>query len=104
MSREKQGLHRFRDAVEPTAEAEAQLEAAKVLSRRGNVYEAGVLLRAAVQSDPGLVDAWLQLAWLAQDPRERLVLLRRVLALDPEHAQAKAELAKLQPASEPPPA
>lgn len=104
MSREKQGLHRFRDAVEPTAEAEAQLEAAKVLSRRGNVYEAGVLLRAAVQSDPGLVDAWLQLAWLAQDPRERLALLRQVLALDPEHPQAKAELAKLQPASEPPPA
>jgi tetratricopeptide (TPR) repeat protein len=104
MSREKQGLHRFRDAVEPTVEAEAQLEAAKILSRRGNVDEARVLLRAAVQSDPGLVDAWLQLAWLAQDPRERLALLRQVLALDPEHPQAKAELAKLQPASEPPPA
>jgi tetratricopeptide (TPR) repeat protein len=104
MSREKQGLHRFRDAVEPTVEAEAQLEAAKILSRRGNWYEARVLLRAAVQSDPGLVDAWLQLAWLAQDPRERLALLRQVLALDPEHAQARAELAKLQPASEPSPA
>jgi tetratricopeptide (TPR) repeat protein len=104
MSREKHGLHRFREAVEPTAEAEAQLEAAKILSRQGNVYEARVLLRAAVQSDPALVDAWLQLAWLTQDPRERKALLRQVLELDPGHAQAKAELAKLQPASEPPPA
>jgi tetratricopeptide (TPR) repeat protein len=104
MSREKQSLHRFRDAVEPIAEAQAQLQAAKILARQGNVDEARVLLRAAVQSDPNLVDAWLQLAQLAQDPRERKALCRQVLALDPEHAQARAELAKLQPAGEPLPA
>jgi tetratricopeptide (TPR) repeat protein len=103
MSREKQGLHRFRDAVEPTVEAQAQLQAAQILAHQGKGYEARVLLRAAIQSDPKLADAWLQLAWLTQDPRERKVLLRHVLALEPEHVQARVELAELQPASEPSP-
>jgi tetratricopeptide (TPR) repeat protein len=104
MSREKQGLHRFREAEEPTTEAQAQLEAAKILARQGSVDEARLLLRAATQADAGLTDAWLQLAWLTQDPRERVALLQQVLALEPEHAQAKAELVQLQPAIEPSPA
>ena len=103
MSREKQGLHRFRDAEEPRVEAEAQLEAAKILARQGSLDEARLLLRASIQADPGLADAWLQLAWLTQDPRERTAHLQQVLALEPEHVQAKAELARLQPAVEPPP-
>ncbi|NIV40279.1 MAG: tetratricopeptide repeat protein, partial [Anaerolineae bacterium] len=94
--------HRFRDAEEPTAEAQAQLEAAKVLARQGSLDEARLLLHASTQADPGLVDAWLQLAWLAQDPEERIVYLHQVLALEPDHAQAKAELARLEPAVEPP--
>jgi tetratricopeptide (TPR) repeat protein len=102
MSREKQGLHRFRDADEPTAQAQARLEAAKVLARQGSLEEARLLLRASTQADPGLVDAWLQLAWLAQDPEERVVYLHQVLALEPDHAQAKAELARLELAVEPP--
>jgi tetratricopeptide (TPR) repeat protein len=104
MSREKQGLHRFRDAEEPRAEAQAQLEAAKILARQGSLDEARLLLGASIQADPGLADAWLQLAWLTQHPQERTAHLLQVLALEPEHAQAKAELARLQPAVEPPPA
>jgi tetratricopeptide (TPR) repeat protein len=104
MSREKQGLHRFRDAEEPRVEAQAQLEAARILARQGSLDEARLLLRASVQADPSLADAWLQLAWLTRDPRERTALLERVLTLEPEHAQAKAELVRLQPPVEPPPA
>ena len=104
MSGEKQGLHRFRDAEEPTAEAEAQLEAAKILARQGSLDEARLLLRASVKADPGLADVWLQLAWLTQDPQERAAHLQQVLALEPEHAQAKAELALLGLEVEPRPA
>jgi tetratricopeptide (TPR) repeat protein len=103
ISRGKQGLHRFRDAEQPTAKAGAQLEAARVLARQGSLDEARLLLRAAVQTDPGLADAWLQLAWLTPDPRERAALLRQVLTLEPEHAQAQAELARLHPTAERPP-
>jgi tetratricopeptide (TPR) repeat protein len=103
MSKEQQGLHRFRVAEEPTAEAQAQLEAAKVLARQGSLDEARLLLRASVQADSGLVGAWLQLAWLSQDPEERVAYLHQVLVLEPDHAQAKAELARLEPAVEPPP-
>jgi tetratricopeptide (TPR) repeat protein len=60
------------------------------------------LLRASVQTDPALVDAWLQLAWLTENPRERTALLQHVLTVEPDHAQAKAELARLQPITEPP--
>ena len=88
MSREKQGLHRFRDAEEPRAEAQAQVEAAKVLARQGSLDEARLLLRASTQADPGLADAWLQLAWLTQDPQERTAHLQQVLALEPGNAQA----------------
>ena len=103
MSREKQGLHRFRGAEEPTAEAQTQVQAAKVLARQGSLEEARLLLRAATEADPGLVEAWLQMAWLTEDPQERAALLRQVLVLDPEHAQAKAELVSLEPVAVPPP-
>lgn len=103
MSRERQGLHRFRKGAEPATEAQTRFEAARVLARQGNLDEARVLLRASVQTDPGLVDAWLQLAWLTENPRERTALLQHVLTLEPDHAQAKAELARLQPIIVPPP-
>ena len=102
MSREKQGLHRFRDAEEPTTEAQTQVEAAKVLARQGSLEEARLLLHAATQADPGLADAWLQLAWLTQDSQGRAAHLQQVLALEPEHTQATTELARLEPVAEPP--
>ena len=103
VSRERQSLHRFRDATEPSTEAQTRYEAARVLARQGTLDEARVLLRASVQADPGLVDAWLQLAWLTENPRERTALLQHVLTLEPDHAQARAELARLLPATGPPP-
>ncbi len=102
MSREKQGLHRFRDAVEPRARAQAQVEAARILARQGKLDEARLLLRATIKIDPSLPDAWLRLAWLASEPRERAALLRQVLTLSPGHVQAKAELVRLEPAADRP--
>jgi tetratricopeptide (TPR) repeat protein len=54
------------------------------------------MLRAALEHDPDNAQAWLWLAQLSQDRREREVLLRRVLTLEPEHPQAQAELARMQ--------
>ncbi len=102
MSREKQGLHRFRKATEPRARAQAQVEAAKILARQGKLDEARLLLRAAIKVDPGLPDAWLQLVWLTADPRERVSLLRQVLTLSPGHVQAEAELGRLKRAADRP--
>jgi len=102
MFREKQGLHRFRGAAEPRARAQAQVEAARILARQGKLDEARLLLRAAIKVDPSLPDAWLRLAWLTPDPRERAALLRQVLTLSPGHVQATAELVRPKPAADRP--
>jgi twitching motility two-component system response regulator PilG len=47
-------------------------------------------LRDAVQFDPRCQAAWLWLAGLAEAPLEALRHLERVLALNPEHARARA--------------
>jgi tetratricopeptide (TPR) repeat protein len=60
------------------------------------------MLRAALEHAPDNTQAWLWLAQLSQDQREREVLLRRVLTLEPEHPQARAELARMQGALEQP--
>jgi tetratricopeptide (TPR) repeat protein len=97
MPTENLGLHRFRRGDDPRKQAEVWLEASRIMIRQGDLEEARRLLRAAVRIHPGCTEAWLQLAWLAEDPRERSPLLRRVLELEPGHAQAQAALAHLQP-------
>jgi tetratricopeptide (TPR) repeat protein len=96
MSSHNQGLRRFRDTRDPRPQALAYLEAGKRLMREGDMYQARRLLRAAVETDPYCADAWLQLAWLAPNPRSRRVLLRRVLAVEPDHRAARAEMERLQ--------
>ena len=90
------GLDRFRDAGSPGNQAQVQLEAARLLARQGDLEQARYLLRAAVQLDPACTEAWLQLAWLAQNPVERKMHLQRVVALEPKHGQAHAELGRLE--------
>jgi tetratricopeptide (TPR) repeat protein len=95
MSRQDEGLQRFRTGNDATNLAQVQLEGARVLVRQGDLEQAHRLLRAAVQSDPACADAWLQLAWLAHDPVERKMLLQRVVSLEPGNRRAQAELSRL---------
>lgn len=96
MSRDKPGLQRFQGADDPAQQAHAWLEAGRIVARQGDTDEARRLFHAAVKADPGCTEAWLQLALLAQNRREREALLRRVLVLEPDHVQARAELARLR--------
>jgi tetratricopeptide (TPR) repeat protein len=96
MSTDRGCLERFREADNAGQHARACLEAGRRAARQGNLEEARRLLRAAVQADPGCSEAWLQLAWLTEAPRERKMLLQQVLSLEPDHFQARAELARLQ--------
>jgi tetratricopeptide (TPR) repeat protein len=102
MARERFELHRFRDAEDLGEQAQVSLEAAQILSRNGNSGEARRMLRSVLEGDPDNTQAWLWLAQLSQDRREREASLRRVLTLEPEHPQARAELARLQGAPDQP--
>jgi tetratricopeptide (TPR) repeat protein len=97
MSRQVEGLQRFRAGDDAEKLAQVQLEGARVLARQGDLEQARAMLRAAVRANPACVEAWLQLAWLARDPVERKMLLQRVLSLEPGNPRARAELARLQP-------
>jgi len=95
MSSNKLGLQRFRDADDPTQQAQAWLEASRLAVRQGNLDEARRLLHSATAADPECAEAWLQLAWLTEQPQERKALLEHALTLDPNQIQAQAELARL---------
>jgi tetratricopeptide (TPR) repeat protein len=96
MPTDRPNLQRFRDADDPALQAQIRLEASQIAARQGDLAEARRLLQAAVRARPDYAEAWLRLAWLAQDRRERKALLHRVLVLEPDHAQARAEMARLQ--------
>lgn len=84
------------DSGAPVASATELVAAARTAARQGDVDEARRLLRAAVKADPECVEGWLGLAWLAESTDERKGNLERVLALDPGHVKAQAELARLE--------
>jgi tetratricopeptide (TPR) repeat protein len=97
--REQVGLQRFRNAEKPENQAQVWFEAGRLAAGQGNMEEARRMLRSAVQDDPDYTGAWLQLAWLTEDPQERVMLLRQVLALEPDHAGAQAEMERLEASS-----
>jgi hypothetical protein len=86
-----------------TAEDEGQaptwLSMGREAARQGQPQRARRYFLWATTADPTCVDAWLWLAWVSTEPDERRTYLRRVLALEPTHTQARAEMAKLAPAS-----
>jgi tetratricopeptide (TPR) repeat protein len=106
MSKAGPGLQRFQGAHDPREQAQAWLDASRVLAQQGDVDQARRLAKSAVRADPAFAEARFRLALLSPDPAERKALLQRVLDLDPDHAQARAELARYQvpaPSREPPP-
>lgn len=60
--------------------------------RAGNYSEARPWFRAALDVDPDNITALLWLAWLAPTRHESLVLLSRVLELDPKNERAHAAI------------
>lgn len=96
MSRQSEGLHRFRTGNDAKNLAQVQLEAARVLAQQGQPEQARRLLRAAVHDDPECTEAWLELASLATDPVEIKMHLLRVVSLEPGNARARSELARLE--------
>lgn len=71
-------------------------------ARTGDYSEARRWLVAALDRDPDNITALLWLAWLAPTRQESLVLLSRVLELDPGNERARAALrwARRRPSSE----
>ncbi len=60
--------------------------------RTGDYAEARLWFRAALDVDPDNITALLWLAWLAPAQDESLVLLSRVLELDPKNERARAAI------------
>jgi tetratricopeptide (TPR) repeat protein len=90
ISSERTELRRFRKAGDVRQEAELQVQAGRLLARRGAHEEARRLFHGALEADPSCVAANLGLARLARDPAERQAYLYQVLALDPLNAEALA--------------
>jgi tetratricopeptide (TPR) repeat protein len=79
------------------------LEAGVRALRAGDRARARELFQRAAQLEPRQVEAWLWLAEVAGDDRERLDCFERVLAIEPNHLQARSEAmalrARLAPAT-----
>jgi CheY-like chemotaxis protein len=60
------------------------------LARAGDKAQARPLLRQAVEHDPANESAWMWLASAAESPQESLTALEHVLALNPDHEQARS--------------
>ena len=76
-----------RETVLATFWQKAQQEEAK-----GNDTQARAWLEGIVELDDSNIDAWLALARLIPDPRERMQCFAKVLQLSPGHEGARAGL------------
>jgi hypothetical protein len=73
-----------------------QISWAAQLLRSKQPSEAFNVLLPYLRDNPGSVDAWYLLHFATESRDDKAQALRRVLALDPDHAQAKQRLAKLE--------
>src|SRR5665213_638224 len=71
-------------------ETEDLVKQGVALARAGDKSRARPLLRQAVEHDPANEPAWMWLASVAESPQEALATLERVLALNPDHEQARS--------------
>ncbi len=71
---------------------EDALRAGIAAARAGNVKDAQVLLAKAVRENPKSEQAWFWLGTVLTEPERREYCFRRVLALNPDHVQAKERL------------
>lgn len=89
----------------PSGDAPADLlREANAAARAGDRSEAERLYRRAIECAPESVEAWLGLGAVLPEPEQKAACFRRVLELDPQNADARASLERLQallPAEEP---
>jgi hypothetical protein len=64
-------------------------------ARVGENEEARAYLEALTARNPASVEGWLALAAVVPEPRKKRDLFQKVLALQPDHAEAKAGLQRL---------
>jgi hypothetical protein len=77
------------DVDELVQQAQAAKEAGDLLVARG-------YWRRAANAAPDRLDIWLELCRVTQLPAEKVRCLENVVRLDPDNAEAKAELTRLQ--------
>ena len=64
--------------------------------RRGDVERGRALLLQVVEADERIEPAWLWLSAAMEDPADKLAALENVLALNPNNAQARTQMAALR--------
>ncbi len=73
-----------------------QIRLGREALRDGKKREARRIFGDLVRDHPGNAAAWWYLAALLDDPEQKVHCLQQVLRLEPEHAEARAMLARLQ--------
>jgi hypothetical protein len=68
----------------------------KAAARVGRLDEAREYLGRAVELAPDNIEAWLALAAVEQDPAQKIACFETILALDPDHVEARLGLEMLQ--------
>jgi hypothetical protein len=66
--------------------------------RRGQTVQARRLIQAALRDNPRDTQAWTWACQVATTLEDRIYCLRQILAVDPEHTEARRYLAQLQAA------
>lgn len=73
-----------------------QLQQARQAMESGNRAQSQIILAKLLKTEPNNSDAWFLLSEMAVSDEQRTAFLRRVLALNPNHAQAKQKLAEIE--------
>jgi tetratricopeptide (TPR) repeat protein len=82
-----------------TRSASLLAEQGKQALEQGNQQRAFDLFSRAIELDPANIEAWLGKALMADQPKEKRMCLRHVLALDPENQTAHSALKTLNSAA-----
>ncbi len=72
------------------------VQQAQAAAREGQMKKAREILHRAVQLNPDDIRAWLVLSGVESEPEAKMACYERVLALDPDHVEARLALDMLQ--------
>lgn len=73
-----------------------QLQQARQAMESGNRAQSQIILAKLLKTEPNNGDAWFLLSEMAVSDEQRTAFLRRVLALNPNHAGAQQKLAEIE--------